>query len=860
MNIRKTPLLLVYLALLILPMISIYVIPISAEQVPYGPFPDRIIIFRHADESTVVPMMEKGEMDAWLYYLRLPENIKKAEESPYVNVVGTYGGAIQLLINPLETTKGFNPFSIREVREALNWLIDRSYIASEIYHGRGIPRWTMFRAVSPDYSRIVDFAKILESRYNYDFEKAKLQIFEALSRAGAEYREGKWYYKDEPITINFLIRPEDERKDLGDYVASQLEKLGFTVNRLYKPARDAFLLWGSFEPTKRGEWHIYTAGWAFTAITAYDDSDPWFWYSPDNAPLFEEYRGPPLLREALDKLNNAEYKSMKERLELVRRICELALEDGVHVWVIDQLQIYPINARLGSFVTDLYGGAMSFWFLRTLRLAGGTGGDIKLGNRAIFIEGFNPIAGFSWLYDVYAYYLVADPGVFPHPHTGIYIPVRADYTVTTAGPDGKLDVPVDALKYDLSSEKFIPVGEGVKATSKVTFKFTLGKWHHGQPITKADILYGIAEVFKVASKESPLYDPVAASPGRVLFISSLRGVRFIADDTVEVYIDYWHVDNSYIANVASVWVDTPWELFVLMNEAVLEKKLAWSVDMADEWGVDQLDLTKGPSIEILEDILGKLIEENRIPPELQDIVSISEARARWAALKSFYEAKHHFWVSNGPYVFGSADTVALQMTFEAFRDYPFKADRWDEMITMKVPGVRIAKAPEDVIPGLEATFNLAVEVGGKPYDRATVKYLLLDSLGNLISSGVATPKGGGAFDITLTSEETGRLALGTYTLQLIAVGEEAALPSTSSYTFTVTPPIAYFERLVKATQASLEARISTIESRMNTISSDVSNLSATLAGIQSTVNTVLALSVVAIIIAIVAVALSLRKR
>ncbi|MBS7642219.1 MAG: ABC transporter substrate-binding protein [Candidatus Bathyarchaeia archaeon] len=860
MNIRKNLQTLLYVVLIILPTILVCVTSLSAEQVPYGPFPDRIIIFRHTDESTVVPMMEKGEMDAWLYYLRLPENIKKAEESPYVKIVGTYGGGIQLLVNPLETTEGFNPFSIREVREALNWLIDRSYIVSEIYHGRGVPRWTMFRAVSPDYSRIVDFAKILESRYSYDFEKAKVQIFEALSKAGAEYREGKWYYEGKPITINFLIRPEDERKDLGDYVASQLEKLGLTVNRLYKPSRDAFLLWGAFAPTKRGDWHIYTAGWAFTAITAYDDSDPWFWYSPDNAPLFEEYSGPPLLREAINKLNNAEYKSMEERLELIKRICELALEDGVHVWVLDQLQIYPLNARLGSFVTDLYGGTQSFWFLRTLRLAGATGGDIKLGNRAMFIEGFNPIAGFSWLYDVYAYYLVADPGVFPHPHTGIYIPIRAEYTVTTAGPDGKLGVPADALKYDLSSERFIPVGEGVKATSKVTFKFTLGKWHHGQPITKADILYGIAETFKVTLEESPLYDPVAASPGRVLFTSLLRGVKFIADDTVEVYVDYWHVDSSYIASMASVWVDTPWELLVLMNEAVLERKLAWSVDMADEWGVDQLDLTKGPSIEILKDILYRLVEENRIPSELEGLVSLDEARVRWNALRSFYEARKHFWVSNGPYIFGSADTVALQMTFEAFRDYPFRADRWDGMITMKVPGVRVVKAPEDVIPGLEATFNLAVEVEGKPYDRAVVKYLLLDSLGNLVASGIAKPKGGGAFDITLTGIETGRLALGTYTLKLIAVGEEAALPSTSSYTFTVTSPIAYFERLVKATRADLEARISTMESRVNTISSDIDRLSTTLTGIQSTVNTVLALSVVAIVVAVVAIVLSLRRR
>lgn len=829
-----------------------------AEEVPYGPFPNRLIIFLHTDESTVVPMMERGEMDAWLYYLRLPENIEKAQQSPSVNLVTTFGGANQLLINPLETTESFNPFSIKDVREALNWLIDRNYIVNEIYHGRGTPRWTMFRAVSPEYSRIVDFAKILESKYSHDFEKAKAQIFEALFKAGAEYKEGKWYYNDKPITINFLIRPEDERKDVGDYVASQLELLGFTVNRLYKRSRDAFLLWGAFGPSKRGEWHIYTAGWAFTAITAYDDSDPWFFYSPDNAPLFDEYTGPPLLREAIDKLNNGEYKSMEERLELVKRICELALEDGVHVWFIDQLQPYPIRVSIGNFVTDLYGGCQSFWFLRTLRLTGGT--DVKIGNRAMFIEGFNPIAGFSWLYDVYAYYLVADYGLFPHPHTGVYIPVRAEYTVTTAGPDGKLNVPSDALIYDLASEKFIPVGEGINAKSKITFKLTLGKWHHGQSITKADILYGVAETFKVASEESPLYDSVAASPGRVLFLKSFKGLKFISDDTVEVYMDYWHVDNSYIASAASIWVDTPWELLVIMNKAVLEKKLAWSVDTADLWGVDMMDLTKGSSINILENILNEFFEENYIPPELEGVVFSADARARWNALKSFYETRGHFWVSNGPYIFGSADTTALQMTFEAFREYPFKADKWDAMITMKVPSVRVVKAPEDIVPGLSATFNLAVEVEGKPYDRAAVKYLLLDGVGNLVATGRAIPKGGGNFDVTLTSLETGKMSLGTYLLQIIAVGEEAALPSMVSYSFTVTPEITYFERLVKATKSDLEAKVSTVEGRINSISQDVSALSAALSSIQGTVNIVLILSLVAIIISLVAIVLSLRRK
>ncbi|MEM2087462.1 MAG: ABC transporter substrate-binding protein [Thermoproteota archaeon] len=850
-RVRKT--VLVSSMLLIVVLFAMQVTTLRASpEAPYGPFPDRIIIFNQGAETQVVPMIETGEMTAWLYYLRLSENIQRAEDSEKVDLVKTYGGANQLLINPLETTEGFNPFTIREVREALNWLIDRNYIVNEIYKGRGVPRWTIFRAVSPDYSRIVDYAKILEARYAYDFEKAKSQIFEALADAGAEYRDGKWYYEDKPIIINFLIRPEDERKDFGDYIANQLEKVGFTVNRLYKRSADAFRIWGAYGPSKRGEWHIYTAGWAFTGMTAYDDSDPWFFYSPDNAPVFEEYRGLPLLREAMDKLNNAEYKSMAERTELIKRICELALEDGVHIWILDQIQPVPVSSGLGDKVIDLYGGGQSFWYLRTLRYKTGAGGEVKLGNRAMFLEGFNTIAGFSWLYDVYVYYLVADYGVFPHPHTGLYIPFRTSFTVETAGPDSKLDVPSDALTYDLAGEKFKPVGSDVKATSKVTYKITWGKWHHGQPITKADILYSIAEVFKVTVETSPLYDPVAASPGRTLFINLFKGVKFVSEDTVEVYVDYWHVDNSYIASMASVWPDSPWELMVLANKAVLEKKAAWSVDMADEWGVDQLDYTKGSSINILSNILG-MTPQNYVPPELEDFVQPDEAAARWSALNSFYQTRGHFWVSNGPYVFASSDTTALQVTLEAFREYPFKADKWDTMLTIKIPTVRVTEAPEKVVPGLAASFSLLAEVAGQPYDAVNIKYLLTDASGNLVGSGVAQASGGGAFEIELTGEDTSKLAVGVYSLKLVAVGEEAALPYLTEYTFTVTPAISYFESISESLRAELLTRISSLESRVETLSGTVSEL-------RGTVNISIAIAALGGILGLVALILELRRK
>ncbi|MEM2648928.1 MAG: ABC transporter substrate-binding protein, partial [Candidatus Bathyarchaeia archaeon] len=135
-----------------------------------------------------------------------------------------------------------------------------------------------------------------------------------------------------------------------------------------------------------------------------------------------------------------------------------------------------------------------------------------------------------------------------------------------------------------------------------------------------------------------------------------------------------------------------------------------------------------------------------------------------------------------------------------------------------------------------------------------------DGVGNLILSGKATPKGEGTFEITLTGEDTGKMRPGVYSLLLIVIGEEAALPSTALYTFMVTPEIAYFERLVRATEADLGNRISTLETDIGSLSESINKLSASLASIQNTVNIVLALSVVALIASIIAVVLSLRKK
>jgi peptide/nickel transport system substrate-binding protein len=848
----------IFITIAILILSTTFAIPTSSQdEVPYGPWPDTLILFLQGSEDTVVPKIESGELHMWMWWLNT-ENTDAAEQSDAVELVEAFGLYDEYFVNALETTENFNPFQIREIREALNWLIDREYIVSELFFGRGVPKYVYYQASSPEYARIADYIKSLEGEYAYNYDTAKVQIFNALEEVGAVLEEGLWYYDGEPIVINLLIRIEDERRDAGDYLANQLESLGFTVERLYKSGGDAYAIYQVYAPTKRGDWHIYTGGWISLVVEFYDDDDPWYMMSPFNVPMYEEYSVSPLLREVLDTLNNAEYASTEERNELLKGVAGLFLEDSTHVYFIDQLVSFPFSSDLRDFVFDLNGGSQSMWSTRTVGLED-TGGTVIIGARALFIEGFNPAAGFTWLYDVYSQNIVQEFCVFLHPHTGKYIPLRAGYTVETAGPDGKLEVPSDALMFDLDSEAFTEVGTSVQATSKVTWDFTLGTWHHGEEINKADILAEISQRFRLVLPESDLNDPAAEQPDWTVFVNSFKGIRFLSDNVAEIYVDYWHLDEGYIANIVDVFPAAPWESWALMNEVVRAQEAAWGSDIADIWGVDMLDLTKGTSLPILELALTSAEGTNLIPPELTDFVTSQEASERWAAQRDWYTDMGHFWISAGPYMFDHADPDALQLVFTAFRDYPYMADHWDDMLYPKVPEVSPSTIPTSVVPGLSADFEIAVTVGGTGYDKATMKYILLDPFGEVAGSGLATNLGDGAFKIEFTGEETGVLTVGSYKMLIITAGEEAGLPVTEEVTFTVIPELAYFQTLVEEIQSELGGKVTNVESGLDDISDSITDLTAALNDARNTMNISMAIAAIAIIIAIIAVVLSMKK-
>jgi peptide/nickel transport system substrate-binding protein len=127
----------------------------------------------------------------------------------------------------------------------MNWLIDRQYLNQEIYAGGALLKWFTITTQFPDYADLADVVKALENKYAYNPEKANEVITAEMEAMGATLVDGKWTYKDEPVTIILLIRNDSDgtRVPIGDYVANQLESIGFTTDRQYKKSSESSPIW-----------------------------------------------------------------------------------------------------------------------------------------------------------------------------------------------------------------------------------------------------------------------------------------------------------------------------------------------------------------------------------------------------------------------------------------------------------------------------------------------------------------------------------------------------------------------------------------------------------------------------------------
>ncbi|NIN63241.1 MAG: hypothetical protein GTO63_00700, partial [Anaerolineae bacterium] len=238
---------------------------------------------------------------------------------------------------------------------------------------------------------------------------------------------------------------------------------------------------------------------------------------------------------------------------MIARATELAMEESLRVFIDVRQSLFAHNIRMEDITWDLFSGTVNAWALRSATVPADPVTGLrtsKILNLEMFLDGWNPWVSPGWLYDSVQRTQMIDEGTDPHPHTGRYIDWRNIVTVETAGPEGTLAVPSDALEWDGANSVWMEVGSGVTAKSKVTSDIILGSWHHGPDLTMQDVLYSWSNFWRrcVGDINATAGLTLACDPSVQIYERDiLVAIKPLDDDTMEVYINYWHVDDREIA-------------------------------------------------------------------------------------------------------------------------------------------------------------------------------------------------------------------------------------------------------------------------------------------------------------------------
>ena len=739
-----------------------------------GAWVDSVTFINQGNAADAITQLQADELDIYAYGVSdasLYQTVQADSNLAYSKTIAIYP---ELTFNPYgpEFTDGrLNPFSNPIIREAMNKLIDREYIVQEFYGGCGLPKYTTLQVVGADFTRYLNTVNNLKYLYAYNPSQAQLTINAEMLNMGATMGvDNKWQYDGAPVVIIFIIRVEDERTQIGDYVADQLESIGFTVDRQYKTRTEASPIWNQSEPAE-GLWHIYTGGWVNTAIDRDEAADFGYFYTNlgSGSPLWQAYTPSAEFFSVAERLWNNDFDNMAERDTLFISALQFSMQDSARVWLVEKESFWPRQADT-VIANDLVGGTTTQIWPYTTRFADLEGGDMRVGQPYLLVDPWNPVAGSNWIYDQAPIYATQDDDLMPDPTNGLYWPQRIERAEVVARDDIVIDsthdwvtltytptitVPTDAwVDWDASAQQFITAEEkypeGLTANIKSTVYypadlFETVKWHDGSPLDLGDFIMKMILTFDRGKVESGIYDE-SATYSLDTFLSYFRGVRVISENPLilETYLEAYSLDVE--SNVWSWWPNMntgpgAWHNLAVGVGAEAAGELAFSSEKASLLGIEWMNFIAGPSLDILANQLITAEEETYIPyyPTMRNYVTEGEATIRWSNLLDWYNSQGHIWLGTGPFYLDSADPSVPTLTLTRFADYPDPADKWDYF----------TQAPTLTINYPSGAPGSYLNLTGDNYPPNQIATIYI----NNITLGTAQISDSGSFAFTLATEE-----------------------------------------------------------------------------------------------------------
>ncbi len=722
-------------------------VALVAQAQAKGPIVDRILLEARTQEDIALKDVASGRSDLFDYaadgatFKALPDDLK-ARLDPYPVTGALYE---DLYINPFPnkapytaaTADGktrFNPFAIREVRYAMNFLIDRKRIIDEILVGAGVPMYTPVIPGQPNSSRFGLVASKLGFTASGNERKALADIDAALRKAAAAdpglVKKGEWWtYGGDPVTVKFLIRVDDPKLRLpeGRYIASRIEEAGIKVDRLEYDRAKCAAVWNKTDPASY-QWNLYTDAWVGGQTYAFWDGSiaqmyaPWQGFMPGGGRAGAwQYE-----RKELDGLTqdctNGRVRDSAEYYAKLLRATEIGIEESLRVFIAATTNYTCANKdRFNGRMLWGAGDGIDNFSLYSADVKPEKDGSKVLrmtefsSKGSLFMSSWDPVGpdGFADSYSAAVIKNVSDAEYAANPITGINFPMTASWSGVKTGPidfrarppRGSIPVPPEAVIWDSRTQKwesginyvdakgdgssydYVKVAAGRNlAWSQATFTFKFGRWHDGRAIGIDDYRYAIARPYDLCvrkGEDDKVYEASyagAVNPG----LPRIKGIVFNEDDSVTVYGDAnYPMDRSQLAGLLcpSLMIEAsnygailPWTIHEALRALVAEGSASGTAyAFNDEGDFEEVDLLARNCVADIRAKLRELADRKAVPAALRGYVTPARAAEAYLASMAFIDRHGHAVISNGGFFIDEYDPKSDSMALSACRDpaYPF---------------------------------------------------------------------------------------------------------------------------------------------------------------------------------------------
>jgi peptide/nickel transport system substrate-binding protein len=668
---KLNPILLIIILILILAVISGAQYLISNYRgVVKGPAIENLK-FKEIKKEDAKKALLSGEIDIYAGSLS-SEDAKELKNNSAVTLYPATSTIFGFYVNPYPgSTTELNPFSIKEVRYAMQFLVNRQEIADNVFSGFAKPTLTMPWNEHPDYENIK--SSVDGMGISYDKEKAMSLIKKGMEASGAVQESGVWMFKGKPVSMIISSSNRDDFSKVADMLKSSLEDAGFAVNITYTDSKDPEAKDPeSYTDAAELKWNISISGWVFysqskianaSILEAYADEGWWEYVNPE-----------------IEKLEDSQknYKSEEERKNINNELVKKYLDDSTCIWLATVESVSAARKNVKGLIQDEFIGIKNLTNLREAYITGKNTLTVGIPQTYEEKNSWN-----HWIVNdinmMYILNTVHDPAKWNETYTLKEAGFRWSYSIVNQGLDATIDIPSDSFTWDGGTKEWISVGKDKKVVTKVTYdlsEYIGSKWHHGQEITQADVVYNIARIWDISvNEEKQKID----SEGYKDFFSSIEGIR-IYDKTLEVYLNTWSIDDGDLLNIARVFQRAaPWELYATTDDLVFNQRL-YDYQEVNGSENEKLNLIKQDHVAAVIKT-AKAIEFAKIQPMMTMGNTVyaqeSDLDSRVSSLEIWAVQHKHLYINDGPFYIHSFNPDK-SIDLKAFRDtsYPFSAGYW----------------------------------------------------------------------------------------------------------------------------------------------------------------------------------------